>query len=409
MRTILCNLLNPVSEQQAEYLPLRLLTLNDGKITAVEAYDPTRHHGFEDRRDCLCLPGFIDLHVHLSQYRMRGLYEPALLPWLNKYVFPEEARSAASDYAYELAEQFFDALAAKGTTMSVIYTAPFPTACQAAFEVAELKQVKALIGMTMMDMHTPPNLLQDSAQALADSIALYERWHLRHPHLDYIFTPRFAPTCSRGLMHETGSYIQAHQAWLQTHLSENSDEIAWVKQLFGMPSYTEVYAEAGLLSSKSILGHAIHLAEEELKLLKETGALIAHCPDSNFYLKSGEFPLAAIERHAIPYGLGSDVGAGTTLNMLHHAKMMNFRQSAVPISPAKALYHITLGSAKLLQMDAETGSLHSGKAADLVILKPPAEYPPSADSLSQLIFFGTEFRVLETLVNGATHYLNPEA
>jgi len=404
MRHIMCNILNPLSEHQADFLPRHIITFDQGRITTIAAFDPTLHHEFEDRSDCLCLPGFIDLHVHLSQYRMRGLYEPALLPWLNKYVFPEEGRSSDPEYAYPLAELFFDALCANGTTMSVIYTASFPTACQAAFETAVKKRMRALIGMTMMDMNSPDNLVQKTDQALTDSVSLYERWHGCNPMLDYIFTPRFAPTCSLGLMQATGAYIASHQAWLQTHLSENSEEIAWVQELFGLPSYTAVYAQAGLLGNKSIMGHAIHLAEDELKLLKESGSNIAHCPDSNFYLKSGEFPLEQIEAHAIPYGLGSDVGAGTTLNMLHHAKMMNFRQSAKPVSPAKALYHITLGSARLLNMDDIIGSLLPGKAADLVLLKAPDAYPPGPDSLSQLIFFGTEFEVMETIVNGSSRY-----
>jgi len=404
MRNILCNLINPVSALRADYLPMQVISIENDTITALTSRSEFAGRITDDYSACLALPGFFDLHVHLNQYRIRGAYEPALLPWLEKHVFPEEARAKQADYAKDVEEQFFAALFQNGTTYSVIYTAPFASACEIAFEVARAQGVKALIGMTMMDMNSPQSLMQDSKHSLEDSVRLYESWHGKNPDLDYIFTPRFAPTCSFGLLQEVGRYISEHNAWLQTHLSENQAEIEWVKQLFGMRTYTEVYAKAGMLSKRSIFGHAIHLNEAELELLKYSGSAIAHCPDSNFFLKSGEFPLAAIENMGIPFALGSDVGAGTTLNMLHHARMMNYRQSSDSVLPAKALYHITLGSARLLEKDTQTGSLETGKQADLVILSPPEGYSPSELSLSQLVFFGQEFRVMETLVSGQTKY-----
>jgi len=400
MRNILCNIINPLSDQQAEFLPNQIISIEADKIIAITPRKDFVGNELEDYSHCLALPGFIDLHVHLSQYRMRGKFEPALLPWLEKHVFPEEARSADMSYATELARMFYKALYQAGTTFAVIYTAPFVSACEAAFRVAAEMGVKALIGMTMMDMNTPVALLQDSQQSLGTSIGLFERWHGQKPDLDYIFTPRFAPTCSFELMQRTGDYATRHKAWIQTHLSENTSEIAWVKELFGFESYTEVYAEAGLLTERSLFGHAIHLNDRELGLLKAADAKIAHCPDSNFFLKSGEFPLSRIEEIGLEYGLGSDVGAGTTLSMLYHAKQMNYRQGLFPVSPAKALYHITLGSAKLLGMENQIGSLQPGKAADLLLFSTPPGFDPGPDSLSQLIFFASEFPVEEVIVNG---------
>lgn len=402
MRNILCNVINPISAIEAAFLPRQIITIQDGVITSVRPDDGRT--ACEDYCDKIALPGFIDLHVHLSQYMMRGLYEPALLPWLNKHVFPEEARSAEADYSRNLAQLFFNALCSVGTTMSVIYTAPFPTACQTAFEQADAKGIRALIGMTMMDKNSPEELLQNTNDSLQQSIELYEQWHDISPLLDYIFTPRFAPTCSMELMQEVARFADNNNAWVQTHLSENTDELSWVKALFGLSSYTEVYQKAGLLRPKSIFGHAIHLSPQELVLLKEHDAKIAHCPDSNFYLKSGEYPLQQIMDEGICFGLGSDVGAGTSLNMLHHTKMMNFRQSSHAVLPANALYHITLGSAKLLGMDNKIGSIDKGKEADIVFLSPPNGYSIGEQSLSQLTFFGTEFKVTETLVAGHCLY-----
>ena len=400
MKNILCNIVNPISPEEIQFLPKQVISIEESKISAITPLSEFQGRIDEDRSNEYALPGFIDLHTHLSQYYIRGLYEPALLPWLNKYVFPEEERSKNIEYAEKLSRDFFSAMLKTGTTTCVIYTAPFFSACDMAFEIAKETGIRALIGMTMMDMNCPENLPQNSHKTLEESILLYEKWHGKNAKLDYIFTPRFAPTCSLELMKEVAKYAIEHNAWIQTHLSENKEEIEMVKEIFGYKSYTEVYQKAGLLTQHSIFAHCIHLNDEEIKMLAENKCKIAHCPDSNFFLKSGEFPLQKIEEAGIEYGLGSDVGAGTSLNMLYHTKMMNYRQSDYPVLPAKALYHITLGSAKLLGVDKIIGSLEIGKEADIVFLKPPLNYPLKNNGISQLVFCGQEFSLTETLVAG---------
>ena len=400
MKNILCNIVNPISPEEIQFLPKQVISIKESKISAITPLSEFQGRIDEDRSNEYALPGFIDLHTHLSQYYIRGLYEPALLPWLNKYVFPEEERSKNIEYAEKLSRDFFSAMLKAGTTTCVIYTAPFFSACDMAFEIAKETGIRALIGMTMMDMNCPENLPQNSHKTLEESILLYEKWHGKNAKLDYIFTPRFAPTCSLELMKEVVKYAIEHNAWIQTHLSENKEEIEMVKEIFGYKSYTEVYQKAGLLTQHSIFAHCIHLGDEEIKMLAENKCKIAHCPDSNFFLKSGEFPLQKIEEAGIEYGLGSDVGAGTSLNMLYHTKMMNYRQSDYPVLPAKALYHITLGSAKLLGVDKIIGSLEIGKEADIVFLKPPLNYPLKNNGISQLVFCGQEFSLTETLVAG---------
>jgi guanine deaminase len=400
MKNILCNIVNPISPEEIQFLPKQVISIEESKISAITPLSEFQGRIDEDRSNEYALPGFIDLHTHLSQYYIRGLYEPALLPWLNKYVFPEEERSKNIEYAEKLSRDFFSAMLKAGTTTCVIYTAPFFSACDMAFEIAQETGIRALIGMTMMDMNCPENLPQNSHKTLEESILLYEKWHGKNAKLDYIFTPRFAPTCSLELMKEVVKYAIEHNAWIQTHLSENKEEIEMVKEIFGYKSYTEVYQKAGLLTQHSIFAHCIHLSDEEIKMLAENKCKIAHCPDSNFFLKSGEFPLQKIEEAGIEYGLGSDVGAGTSLNMLYHTKMMNYRQSDYPVLPAKALYHITLGSAKLLGVDEIIGSLEIGKEADIVFLKPPLNYPLKNNGISQLVFCGQEFSLTETLVAG---------
>ena len=284
MKHLRSNIFNPISPTQVDFLADHVLSFDGEKIHAIIPFQDFSG-AWEDYRDHIVLPGLIDLHVHLSQYRIRGLYEPALLPWLKQHVFPEEMRSSDPDYARGLSLDFYQALLRRGTTFSVIYTAPFRQAADIAFEVAHELGIRAKIGMTMMDMNSPEGILHSTDYALKHSIELFEKWS--DPYLGYIFSPRFAPTCSETLMRETGKYAAEHQAFIQTHLSENIEETRWVKQLFGQDTYTEVYADYGILSPRTILGHAIHLSDDELDLLAQSHSNIAHCPDSNFYLKSG--------------------------------------------------------------------------------------------------------------------------
>ncbi len=401
MRKIRTKLLTPLTPDQAAVHADHVIAWDEAGISLIRPWNPNLDTDCEDRCDLLCLPGLIDIHVHLSQYRIRGAYEPSLLSWLERHVFPEEARSADPQYARALSDEFFRALFTAGTTTSVIYTAPFHQACEIAFASAQAAGARAFIGMTMMDRISPANLLQTTDYAWSRSVELYERWHCHSPLLDYIFTPRFALSCSAELMALTATFIRDHGAWAQTHLSENRAEIEEVLKLFDAGSYAQVYDRLGLLTPKTILAHAIHLADEEMDILAANNCKIAHCPDSNFFLKSGEFNYPALSAKGIEIGIGSDVAAGTTLNLLYHAKLANYRQSVHSLRPERLLYHLTLGNARLLGLGDRIGSLEPGKEADLCLLRPPHSIPDE-DLLSALCFWGHEFPVVETVIAGRT-------
>jgi guanine deaminase len=398
--TIRTNLLSPVSVQSFNLMPDHVISIDDGKITGINPWSVDQHYDF-DMQNCLAIPGLIDTHVHLSQHRIMGLYRESLLPWLNDIVFPEEQKSADYDFAYLLAEEFFQALYKNGTTTAVIYTAPYLAACEAAFEAAVMHDFRAFIGMSLMNQNSPEALLQGTKQAMDDCLSLINEYHHPDKGLEFIFTPRFAPSCSMELMQRIGEYAHDNRIRIQTHLSENGDEVKLVKELFGLSSYTEVYLKAGILTDRTILAHCIHLSDDELNVIKNTGSTIAHCPDSNFFLHSGQFPLAKVRDWDILFALGSDVGAGTSLNMLYHAKMYNFRQTETPVTPADAFYRITLGAARVLNLDNKIGSLEIGKDADFVFMNlPEPEKPLAEDIVSQLVFTGHEWDITQVYAKG---------
>lgn len=402
MRKIRTNLLSPIDKESILHLKDHVIAISGEVIKEIRPYDPALDADAEDQRSRLALPGLIDVHVHLSQYRIRGQYEPSLLSWLDRHVFPEEERSRDTEFAAELADEFFKALFRQGTTTSVVYTAPFAEACEAAFASAEKHGARALIGMTLMDRNSPASLLQTTEYAIGQSIRLHEKYTGAAPLLSYIFTPRFALSCSRELMQAVGAYARENHAWIQTHLSENPEEIRLVKEMFGAESYTDVYRELGLLGPRTILAHAIHISDMEIDVLGERDCRVAHCPDSNFFLKSGEFDYGRLDSAGLKIGIGSDVAAGSSLSMLYHAKIANYRQSSLSLKPAELLYLITLGNARLLDMDRCIGSLEAGKQADLILLDASGLPAETGELCSALVFHGHECQVAETVIAGRT-------
>ncbi len=403
MKIIKTNILTPVSEKELLFKPDQYLTIEGTKIKEI-----TGEHraNYLDYSHSVCLPGFIDTHVHLSQFKVRGKHAQGLLDWLERYIFQEEKRAADQNYAAELADSFFSALAAQGTTTAVVYVAPNPEACDIAFQIAREKGLRIIMGQTLMDMNCPDYLCRSTEQSLREAVELYNKWNKATPLLEYVFTPRFAPVCSSALMKGIGKFAAENNAYIQTHLSENKDEIEWVKELFPeSSSYTDVYEKHGLLGGKTLLGHAIHLADEEIRTLIATGSKITHCPDSNFFLHSGSFPLKKIIDSGIDFALASDVGAGTTLYMPEIMKMFIYRQDEYRATPAEAFYYATLGGAKVLGKEQLTGSLETGKEADLVFLRLPQEINmDSAEIISYLIYLSKTGDIYATYTAGRECY-----
>ncbi|MDP8210230.1 MAG: guanine deaminase [Candidatus Stygibacter australis] len=405
MKCIATNILTPLAADKIIYLPDHYITINEGKIIEISDTEPAMD--WIDKRDYLCIPGMIDAHVHLSQYYIRGRYAPDLMQWLHKYTFPAEQMSNNPQFSRKIAIDFYQQCLAKGTTTSVVYTSPYHIACETAFEVAKEMGVRSIIGMTMMDTNCPDYLRQDTDKAINESYELWEKWHDQGL-LDYIFSPRFAVTCSAELLQETGRMIRNLSARMQTHLSENTFEIEQVMDLFpGNRSYTEIYEHFGLLGKRSIMGHGIHLDQEEMRILQASDTGIAFCPDSNFFLKSGHFKWSEIEESGIRIGLASDVGAGTDLSMLKIMKLADYILDKSSLTPGKAFYYSTLGNAVLLGWEDRIGSIEPGKDADLVFISHPEILKTSKgleDILALLIYLNYEMEIQSTWIQGKELY-----
>lgn len=362
-------------------------------------------------RRALISPGFIDTHLHAPQLEMIGSYGGHLLEWLNRYTFPTEAKFADPEHARRIAEAFFDELLRNGTLTALIFSTIHEKATDIFFEEAERSGFRGIIGKAMMDRNAPDYLLETARDSYDRSRALLQKWHNRGL-LRYAVTPRFAPTSTPALLEAAGSLKKEFpDVYVHTHISENKAEVQWVHELFPEAEYADVYDRYGLLGDKSVLAHGVHLNEEELDLLNRRGSRIAHCPNSNLFLGSGLFPLHHVLEAGVIVGLGTDIGAGTTPSMFTAmADAYKVQQvQNVSLSPFHLWYLATLGGAKALSMQQETGSLEPGKSADFVVLDLEAtpliamrsERASSVeDLLAGLIFMGDDRVVSQAYIAG---------
>lgn len=359
-----------------------MIVMQDGKITAVGATSKLMN-GLPDEieithyPDSIIMPGFIDAHIHYPQVEIIGSYGEQLLEWLNKYTFPAEAKFNDPDHARKIAEFFVDELKRNGTTSASVFCTSAPESVDAIFEAAERDNMLMIAGKMMMDSHALESILDTPQSSYDDSKTLIERWHKKGRAL-YTVSPRFALTSSREQLELASTlYRETPDVLLQTHISENKAEIARALALFPEhENYTAIYDHYNLMGERTIYGHGIHLSEGELQRFYETGATIAHCPTSNFFIGSGLFDIRLTKHQTRPVrvGLGTDVGGGTSFSMLQTLaeayKMAQMRE--ISVNAIQGFYLATLGSAHALYIDDRVGTFKAGMDADVIVLDPHA-------------------------------------
>jgi len=323
-----------------------------------------------DHGAALILPGFVDAHAHYPQTAIIASWGKRLIDWLNTYTFPEEARFSDPAYAADVAGRHLDLVLANGTTTVASYCTIHSESVEAFFAAAQARGMRALAGKTCMDRDTAPDYLRDTAQsAHDDSRALLERWH-GVDRLSYILTPRFSPTSTEAQLEALGALWAEHpDCLMQTHLSEQTDEIAWVHALYpDARDYLDTYEAHGLLGPNGLYGHAIHLTPREIDRLAEVGAAVVHCPTSNSFIGSGLFDMGL--RARLRVGLATDTGGGSSFSMLRTmAAAYEIAQlRGIALHPAELLWLATGGSAGALRLGDRIGRLAPGYEADLVVL-----------------------------------------
>lgn len=376
-----------------------------------------RQASTRDYRGYIISPGFIDTHVHYPQSEIIASYGEQLLQWLNTYTFPAELKYSNPVYARQQADFFLNELLKNGTTTALVFATVSPVSVNAFFEAALAKNMRMISGKVLMDRNAPPGLLDTPASGYAESKELIQKWH-GVGRLSYAITPRFAPTSTPAQLESAGKLkAEFPSVYVHTHLSENTNEIAWVKQLFpDRKGYLDVYDHYRLTGPRSVFAHGVHLdPDKEVQTLLNTHSVISFCPTSNLFLGSGLLPLIDLRERGVRIALGTDVGAGTSLSILQTLneayKVAQMRQTK--LSAYEGFYLATLGGARALSLEDKIGNLLPGKEADFIVLDPRATALAALradmsktlqERLFALMILGDDRMVKATYINGVQQY-----
>ncbi len=343
-------------------------------------------------------PGFVDLHIHYPQTDVIGSPAPGLLPWLENYTFPHESRFSDEAYARGVARYFLDELARNGVTTALTFATSHPQSVNALFGEAQARGLRLITGKCLQDRHCPDGVRDQTEQSLVDTEALIRQWH-GVGRLGYAITPRYAPSCTDAQLRGAGELAAKYpDVWIQSHVAENKDEIAWARELFpASRSYLAVYDDFGLMRERAVYAHCIHFDDDDRALMRETGTVAAVSPTSNLFLGSGFFDYAGADRIGFGYGLASDVGGGTSFSPFHiMAAAYNVGREGqtkpgLSLTPEQLWWQHTAGAARALGLPGVVGNLQRGCEADFVVLNPAAtpllaRKTGQAGSLSELLF-----------------------
>lgn len=371
------------------------LVCEDGRVAGVFPALPDRFAGLEvrDHRGSLILPGLVDLHLHAPQFAFRGLgMDLELLEWLNTVTFPEEAKYGDLAYARRAYELFIQGMVQGATTRACVFSTLHVNATLLLMDLLEDSGLSTFVGKVNMDRNSPDDLQEESAHAALaatrDWLSACEGVYAR---TKPILTPRFVPSCSDELMRGLAVLQKETGLPVQSHLSENPSEVAWVKELCPeAESYADAYAHFGLLGGEgcpTVMAHCVHPHGNEIELLRERGVYVAHCPISNGSLSSGVAPVRRYVQEGIRVGLGTDIAGGFSPSIfrvmadaVQHSKLRWRLQddSLSPLTVAEAFYMATKGGGAFF---GKVGSFEEGYEFDAVVVddaRLPCPFPLTA-------------------------------
>lgn len=394
------NIIDTSAERKFNTLQNGYLAIDCGKICGIYSNNtlPNEFKNCEifNYNDKLVIPGLTDIHVHAPQYTFRGLgMDMELLDWLNTYTFPEEAKYSQISYANDAYTKFVDDLRKSPTTRACIFATIHIGATYMLMDLLEKSGLVTMVGKVNMDRNSPDYLVESTEQSVNDTKNWVETSKKTYKNTMPIVTPRFIPSCTDELMNALSDIRNEYKIGLQSHLSENPSEVAWVKELCpDSRNYLEAYKNRNSLCKsdiKTIMAHCVYCVDDEISLLKKHDVYVAHCPQSNANLSSGIAPLRKYIKKRLNIGLGSDIAAGQSLNMLDvtadavAVSKLYWRyidNSQEPLSTSESFYLATRGGGSYF---GKVGAFEKGYDADVVIIDDSQIRTKSYDSLEQRI------------------------
>ena len=315
MQIYRANIIFTPESSRFEVVPHGYIAVNDGKVEGVYSELPQHLSDYPvtDWGDRLLIPAMNDMHVHAPQYRNQGMaMDEELLPWLQNYTFPEELKYADTAYAERMYRRFVHDLWRHGTMRVVAFASIHLDSTRLLMHLLDKAGMGGRVGKVNMNRNCPPGLQESPDDALKACDTLVEEFESDDALVRPIVTPRFIPSCTPELLQACGEMVRRYGLPVQSHLSENKSEIAWVRELEPESRhYADAYDRYGLLGqTPTVMAHCVWTDGEELEMLRQRGVMVAHCPTSNFNVASGLAPIRRFLDAGIPVGLGSDVSGG---------------------------------------------------------------------------------------------------
>lgn len=369
-----------------------------------------------DYGECLIIPGLTDLHVHAPQYTFRAMgMDMELLEWLETNTFPEEAKYQDLEYARRAYRIFTDNLKRSATTRACIFGTIHRDATLLLMDQLEQSGLVTYVGKVNMDRNCPDYLREESAEESGIQTVewIKDVLHKKYQNTMPILTPRFTPSCSDELMENLKKIQMYYQIPVQSHLSENPGEIAWVKELCPWSEfYGDAYDRFGLFGAdcKTVMAHCVYSGKEERQRMKENGVFIAHCPESNMNLSSGVAPVRTFLEEGLHVGIGSDVAGGSTENLFKamalaiQASKLRWRMQddgLKPLTLEEVFYIATKGGGEFF---GNVGSFEPGFELDAVVLNDTrivhSQNLDVRERLERMIYLADEREVRAKYVRG---------
>lgn len=391
------------------------IIVEDGKIIelAKELRDEYKDLDLVDYGDNLIIPGFIDMHIHAPQFSNRGLgLDQELLPWLETYTFPEEAKFKDEDYAKKVYSKFVHELWSYGTTRSMVFATIHKDSTSILMDLFEEAGLGAYVGKVNMNRNSPDYLIETTEDSLRDTEAWLKDSLKRDSLVKPIVTPRFVPSCTGDLMEGLGRLAEEYDVAVQSHLSENRGEIHWVKDLHpDSEHYAGVYNDYKLFGQQpTVMAHCVHNTDEEIELMAANNIFVAHSPISNLNLSSGMAPIRKFLKAGVKVGLATDVSGGHSVSMMdviaatiQSSKMrwVYLEEEHEALTVPEAFYLATKGPGRFF---GKVGSFEPGYDFDALIIDDEriSDINPRSleERLQRFIHIGDDRNIVERYVLG---------
>ena len=378
MQIYKANILFTKERDQFEVIPNGYIAVEKGRVVDVYEQLPSTlaSQPVTDLGDKLLIPAMNDMHVHAPQYRNQGIaMDLELLPWLQNYTFPEESKYSDTRYAERMYRRFVRDLWRVGTMRTVAFATVHRDSTRLLMNLFLEAGMGARVGKVDMNRNCPKALCESVEEAVSDNETLIAEYAKPNALVSPIITPRFVPSCTPELLQACGDLARKYNLPVQSHLSENRNEIAWVKELEPESRhYGDAYRRYGLFGdTPTIMAHCVWTDGDELRMMREKQVMVAHCPTSNLNLASGMAPIRVFLNEGVPVGLGSDISGGHDLSIfkmmvyaIQVSKMRYCQDKALPFLTLSEAFWIATKSAG--QFFGKIGSFEPGYEFDALVI-----------------------------------------